>query len=71
LSTDNVTVGGASLSTMVIVTCCVPSSVALVTSVISAITVSSGSSDASSMASTVAVPLVLPAGIVIWDEEIA
>ena len=63
-----VTVGIVSLSVIVTVACCVPFSVtplALLTEVMSAITVSEPSKIASSVGSIVTVPVKEPAGIVI------
>ena len=62
----NVTVGAASSSVIVTVTCWIPDSVPLVTPVMSAMTVSSGSSSASAAAVNVRVPVVAPAAITIW-----
>ena len=62
--TARVTVGGASSSVRVAVTCCVPLSVPLLTLAISTITVSSTSSRASSTPVRVTEPEVLPAVMV-------
>ena len=65
LSTDSVTVGGASSSMISVVRCCVPDSVPLPTSVMWTVTDSLSSSRLSGREVTVVVPLVLPEAITI------